>query len=75
MCRPRAPPTNAAVFAEMDDGMRGALGDPSSVYIGSVDRFGSVTESRRQDQIRLDYFKTWGLFCVSEKVSNVLIQH
>jgi len=52
MCRPRAPPTNAAVFTEMNDHVRGAFGDPASVYMERVDRFGSVAEANMQDQIR-----------------------
>lgn len=52
MCRPRAPPTNAAVFTEMNDHVRGVFGDHASVYMDSLDRFGSVAEASRQDQIR-----------------------
>lgn len=55
MRRPRAPPTNAAVFMEMNDPVRGALGAPASVYIESLDRFGSVAEARKQDQIKLGH--------------------
>lgn len=49
MSRPRAPPTNAAVFAEINDL---ALGGPASVYVESLDRLGSLTEARKQTQIR-----------------------
>lgn len=49
MSRLRAPPTNAAVFTETNSV---ALGGPASVYIESLDRLGSVTEARKQDQNR-----------------------
>lgn len=54
MRRPRAPPTNAAVFTEITDTV---LGGAASVYIESLDRFGSVAEARKQDQIRLDHLE------------------
>lgn len=57
MCRPRAPPTNAAVFTELNDPVPGALGDPASVYIESLDRFGTMAEARKQDQIRLGHLE------------------
>lgn len=57
MCRPRAPPTNAAVFTEINDPVPAALGDPASVYIESLDRFGTMAEARRQDQIRSGLFE------------------
>ncbi|KAL2286016.1 hypothetical protein FJTKL_07263 [Diaporthe vaccinii] len=54
MRRPRAPPTNAAVFTEINDT---ALGAPASVYIESLDRFDSVAEARKQDQINAEMWK------------------
>lgn len=55
MRRTRAPPTNAAVFMETNDTVRGTLGAPASVYIESLGRFGSVVDARKQDQIKLGH--------------------
>lgn len=49
--RTRAPPTNAAVFMETNDTFRESIGVPASVYIESLDCFGSVAEARKQDQV------------------------
>lgn len=66
MCRPRAPPTNAAVFTEINDPVPRARGDPASVYIESLDRFGTVSEARKQDQIRFGHFQRFNS-CVHQK--------
>lgn len=50
--RPRAPPTDAAVFTETNNP---ALGIPAPVYVESLDRFGSVAEARKQNQIKLSH--------------------
>lgn len=54
MRRPRAPPTNAAVFTEINNP---ALGAPAPVHIESLDRFGPVAEARKQNQIKLGHSK------------------
>ncbi|KAK2598553.1 hypothetical protein N8I77_011956 [Diaporthe amygdali] len=57
MRRPRAPPTNAAVFMETNDPVRGTLGGPASVYIEGLGRLGSTAEARTQDKIKLGHFQ------------------
>lgn len=52
MRRARAPPTNAAVFMETNTSVSSKLSDPMSVYIDSLDHFGSVDEAKKQDQIK-----------------------
>lgn len=54
MRRPRAPPTNAAVFTEINNP---ALGASAPVHIESLDRFGSVAEAKKQNQIKLGHPK------------------
>lgn len=54
MRRPRGPPTNAAAFTEINNP---ALGAPAPVHIESLDRFGSVSEARKQYQIKLGHPK------------------
>ncbi|KAJ0122198.1 hypothetical protein J7T55_002710 [Diaporthe amygdali] len=57
MRRPRAPPTNAAVFMETNDPVRGTLGGPASVYIEGLGRLGSTAEARTQDKINVEMWK------------------
>lgn len=54
MRRPRPPQTNAAVFTEINNP---ALDKPAPVHIESLDRFGSVAEARKQNQIKLGHPK------------------
>ncbi len=49
MSRAHPPPNEAAVFVE---NRVLSPGRPAPVYIESLDRFGSIDEARRQEQIR-----------------------
>lgn len=49
--RARAPTTHAAVFIENNKVVPSPAGTSASVYIDSLDRFGSVVEARKQDEL------------------------
>lgn len=49
--RARAPTTHAAVFIENNAVVPSPAGTSASVYIDSLDRFGSVVEARKQDEL------------------------